>query len=295
MAKYSHLVVLTGVFLTAILLQYLFVMSEGFAPKKKPAKRGTPKRGTPKKGTPKRGTPKKGKGTPKKGGKGTPKKGGKGTPKKGGKGTPKKGGKGTPKRGKGTPKRGKGTPKGGKGTPKRGKGTPKGGKGKGKKGTTPRKGKKMMTASQDTGVAGVPASKGMKFSELIQSLIAYTPGGRQAAGAPYATGLGMPATAAVGAAGGAELANQVRAAVRDELASTRNSSLANRSTTPTVPTTPSVTSPSLNQGQFMRGPTTPYGAAQPAPTIIINTADQVPPQPPVDMSQYVPRSNVYGL
>ncbi len=276
MAMYSQLVVLTGVFLTAILLQYLFVMSEGFQarkrPAKKPVKRGTPKRGTPKRGTPKKGTPKRGtpkKGTPKRG---TPKKG---TPKRG---TPKKGVKGTPKKGvKGTPK------KGAKGTPR-----------KGKKGTTPKKGKKMMTASQDTGVAGVPATKGMKFSELIQSLIAYTPG-RQAAGAPYATGLGMPATAAAGAAGGAELVNQVRSAVRDELKGTQNTSLVNRSTTPTVPATPNVTSPSLNQGQFMRGPTTPYGAAQPAPTIIINTSDMTQPQPPVDMNQYVPRNNVYGL
>ena len=153
----------------------------------------------------------------------------------------------------------------------------------------------------------------MKFSELIQSLIAYTPV-KQASGVLNAgTGDGYPAGGSAASptniGDGARLINEVRIAVRDELSGqqqrdprgAKNTKLATRGTKPVLPSTPNVKSPSLNQGvQYGMGRGSGCGGS------CGNDSgcgcgggcggcggcgnDFAP-----DMSSYVKRENVYGL
>jgi len=194
MANHSQLVVLTGVFLTAILVQYLFYIEENFAPKKmasKPRTQNTTGRGA---------------------------------------------------------------------KPAAGKAGAKTGAKAGATATT------AATAAATGAVAGAAgAAGGLKFSELIQSLIAYTPV-KQASGVLNdGTGGGSASPSNIG--DGARLINEVRMAVRDEIATQQrtdpagatNAKIADRGTRPVLPSTPNVKSPSLNQGVQYADPSSPYG------------------------------------
>jgi hypothetical protein len=155
-------------------------------------------------------------------------------------------------------------------------------------------------AAPAAGVTGVSAStlkpqqQGLAFSEIIQSLISYTPSRETQV---------VAGVAGAGAAG-ANLVSEIKDAVRKEVAGTvretdaTNASLAERCVEPVKPSTPSVASPGLNQGSWFRGPKSVYGVGQMTPplNVVINSCDYASMQQDMpDMSKYVKKENVYGL
>jgi len=252
MANHSQLVVLVGVFLTAILVQYLFQIQENFAPKKMASKPRTQK-------TTGRGAVKPPAGAAK-----APAKAPAKPPAKAAAAAPAK--------------------------------------------APPISNTTAAVAGAVAGGAG--AAGGLKFSELIQSLIAYTPV-KQASGVLGAEMGGRGALQSSNIGDGARLINEVRMAVRDELAvqgkGPTNDKLANRGTRPVLPSTPKVKSPSLNQGIQYGGRSSPYGMtrgggcgggcgnASGCGCNDCGSGSGCGNEFGQDMSAYVKRENVFGL